>query len=123
VSALQTGDAVKAAILTGPLLQDTYARLGVDPVALQRLFAQKTAQSQGSSTPLPGAALLALLSQGGSGTFRDFGQWCGATLYTEQRNYDASVASYVQLGAVQGLNLGPLVNQRAVPESVTPWPK
>jgi len=124
--ALAQKDGVKASILTGNLLSDTYQRLAVDMGVLQTLFGKTLAQSQGnsdSSSASGGAKLLALLSQGGPDTFFGFRDWLNATLANEQQQFNTSLAAFVAIGGVQGLNLGPNVERRAVPQTVTPWPK
>ena len=122
--ALAQKDGVKASILTGNLLADTYQRLNVDMGFLQTLFGKTLAAAQGdASSSGGGAQLLALLSQGGPDTFYGFRDWLSSTLGSEQANYDASLSAYIAIGGVQDpRDLGPNIQQRAVPQSVTPWP-
>src|SRR5438093_1598677 len=85
-AAIATGDGVKAYIVSGGVvLSDTYKRLGVDAGDLQASFGRIIAASNGNAGgATPGAQLLALLSQGGSGTLRGFEVWARTTLYSER---------------------------------------
>lgn len=97
-TALAQGDAVKAAILAdGKILSDTYARLGVDSVALQATFARVLGQRSGTGAPVPGAKLYALLAAGGTGTLRGFRDQVGILMFSEQANFDRSLSGYLAI--------------------------
>ena len=100
--ALASGDDALAYVIAGPLLKLTYQRLGVNEAALYQSFAQTFGEAAAQSSA-PGAALLAYLQAGGSGTLCGLVDVARIAITRDQQAYQAWLAQSASVGALNGI--------------------